>query len=89
MPGMIPLEASSSGNGVPSEAFWRIVSSNRITALMNSSTPGVVNRISRYALRISSVDSSMIESNRFWIVVSLSSAARMPLPGATSAFAVS
>ena len=31
----------------------------------------------------------MIESKRFWIVVSLSSAARMPLPGATSAFAVS
>jgi hypothetical protein len=44
MPGMTPFEASSSGNGVPSSAFWRIVSSNRMTPLMYSSAPAVVNR---------------------------------------------
>ena len=27
MPGMIPYEASNSGNGVPSAELWRIVSS--------------------------------------------------------------
>ena len=32
---------------VPSRARWRIVSSNRITPLMNSSAPGVVNSMSR------------------------------------------
>jgi hypothetical protein len=55
---------------------------------MNSSMPSVVKRSSRYALRFSSVDSTPIESKRFLIVPSLSSAARMPLPGATSALAV-
>jgi hypothetical protein len=49
----------------------------------------VVKRRSRYARRLSSVDSISIESKRFLIVPSLSSAARMPLPGATSARAVS
>src|SRR4029079_8196607 len=48
----------------------------------------VVNSCSRYARRVSSVDSMPIESNRFLIVPSLSSAARIPLPGATSARAV-
>ena len=47
IPGMTPFAASSSGNGVPSSALWRIVSSYRITPLMNSSTPGVVNSMSR------------------------------------------
>ena len=88
MPGMIPFDASSFGNGVPSALDWRIVSSNRITPLMNSSTPSVVNSSSRYARRVSSVDSTPIESKRFLIVPSLSSAARMPLPSATSARAV-
>jgi len=36
----MPFEARSSGNGVPSELFWRIVSSNRMTPLMYYSTPG-------------------------------------------------
>ena len=40
IPGITPSPASSAGNGVPSPADWRIVSSNRITPLMNSSAPG-------------------------------------------------
>src|SRR5919106_1479388 len=88
MPGMIPLLASSFGNGTPSLVDWRMVSSNRITPLMNSSTPSVVKRRSRYARRFSSVDSTPILSKRFLIVPVLSSAARMPLPGATIARAV-
>ena len=47
IPGMIPFEASSSGNGVPSAELWRIVSSKRITPLMYSSAPGVVKSRSR------------------------------------------
>src|SRR5690348_13632963 len=66
-----------------------MVSSYRMTPLMNSSTPGVVKSMSRYARRVSSVDSRPIESKRFLIVPVLSSAARIPLPSATSAFAVS
>src|SRR5205823_9201672 len=60
-----------------------------MTPLMYSSTPGVVKSMSRYARRVSSVDSRPIESKRFLIVPVLSSAARIPLPSATSAFAVS
>ena len=89
IPGMIPRLFRSSGNGVPSEALCRIVSSNRITPLMNSSAPSVVKSSSRYPRRFSSVDSTPIESKRFLIVPSLSSAARIPFPGATSAFAIS
>src|SRR5579884_380889 len=89
IPGMTPFEASSSGNGVPSSERCRIVSSKRMTPLMNSSTPGVVKRRLRYARRLSSVDSTPIVSKRFLIVPSLSSAARMPFPSATSARAVS
>ncbi len=51
IPGMIPFDMSNSGNGVPSDADCRIVSSKRITPLMYSSTPGVVNNISRYPRR--------------------------------------
>src|SRR5690348_9101530 len=89
MPGMMPRASSSCGNGVPSWPLWRIVSSYRMTPLMYSSTPGVVKSMSRYARRFSSVDSMPIESKRFLIVPVLSSAARMPLPSATSALAVS
>src|SRR5215210_5831471 len=56
---------------------------------MNSSAPGVVNSRSRYARRFSSVDLTPIESKRFLIVPELSSAARIPFPSATSAFAIS
>src|SRR5579884_3658395 len=89
IPGMTPFEASSSGNGVPSSERCRIVSSKRMTPLMNSSTPVVVKRRLRYARRFSSVDSTPIVSKRFLIVPSLSSAARIPFPSATSARAVS
>src|SRR4029079_12968068 len=51
--------------------------------------PVRVKSISRYARRRSSVDSQLIVSNRFLIVPLLSSAARMPLPGATIARAMS
>ncbi len=89
IPGMTPFCSSSFGNGVPSSPCWRIVSSNRITPLMYCSAPSVVNSRSRYARRLPSLDSTPIESKRFLIVPPLSSAARMPLPGATSARAVS
>src|SRR3979409_2095154 len=56
---------------------------------MYASAPLVVKSISRYARRRSSVDSNPIASKRFLIVPLLSSAARMPLPGATSASATS
>src|SRR5918995_4218783 len=59
-----------------------------MTPLTNSSSPGVVKSMSRYARRFSSVDSSRIESKRFSIVPELSSAARIPLSSATSALAV-
>ena len=45
MPGMMPNVASSSANGGPSVADCRIVSSNRITPLMCSASPGVVKSI--------------------------------------------
>src|SRR5450830_537264 len=88
MPGITPWRRRTSGNGVPSAAFWRRVSSKRITPLMASPIPAVVKRISRYARRFCSVDSTPIPASRFAIVGALSSAARMPLPGATNARAV-
>ena len=45
--------------------------------------------LARYARRLSSVDGVEIDLSRFSIVPELSSAARMPLPGATSARAMS
>ena len=47
IPGMMPRLSKSFGKGVPSAELCRIVSSNRITPLMNSSTPGVVKSRSR------------------------------------------
>ena len=47
IPGMIPRLSSSFGKGVPSAELWRIVSSNRITPLMYSSAPSLVNRSPR------------------------------------------
>jgi len=44
---MIPFPESSFGKVVPSAAACRIVSSKRITPLMNFSAPAVANRISR------------------------------------------
>src|SRR6266568_6506073 len=56
---------------------------------MNWAMRGVRKSISRYARRLASVFSTPIASNRFLMVLVLSSAARMPLPGATSVRAVS
>src|SRR5215211_6271716 len=85
---MTPFDSRSCGNGVPSAADCLIVSSYRITPLMKSLTPSAEKSSSRYARRLSSVDSTLIESKRFLIVPSLSSAARIPFPSATSARAV-
>src|SRR5882762_9324663 len=41
MPGMMPFFARYWGKGMPSAAFWRAVSSNRITPDTYCSTPGV------------------------------------------------
>ena len=65
-----------------------MVSSYKITPLIDSLSPSVVNRICRYARRRCSVDSSPMPASRLAIVGVLSSAARMPFPGATSASAV-
>ncbi len=56
---------------------------------MDSSSPSAVKSRFLYARRFFSVDSTPIVSNRFVIVPVLSSAARMPLPPATIAAAVS
>src|SRR6266545_2569072 len=65
-----------------------MVSSKRMTPLMYSSAPSVEKSKLRYARLFSSLDSTPIESKRFLIVPWLSSAARIPLPSATSARAV-
>src|SRR3990170_4896423 len=56
---------------------------------MYSAIRGARNSSSRYARRLSSVLSTPIASKRLLMVLVLSSAARMPLPGATSARATS
>src|SRR5687768_5760624 len=61
-----------------------MVSSYRMAPLINSAARGVVNSISRYARRLCSVDGIPKGSNRLVRVATLSSAARMPLPSATS-----
>src|SRR5918999_2645915 len=88
MPGMTPWLSSTVGIGVPSEASWRRVSSKRITPERNSPMPSVVKSISLYCRRLSSEDSMPTASNLLPIVPKLSSAARMPFPGATSSLAV-
>src|SRR5215210_4346042 len=87
-PGITPWSSSTFGNGLPSEAFWPMVSSKRITPDRYSPMPSVVNSISRYARRESSVDSMPTASKRFPMVPMLSSAASMPLPGGTNSIAV-
>src|SRR5439155_682942 len=81
------MSTSGSTKVRPSLVFCRIVSSKRLTPLMKSPAPFVVNKTSRYARRFSSVDATLMLFNRFSIVPELSSAARIPLPGATSFFA--
>src|SRR5437773_3214061 len=88
IPGMIPCSSSASTKVRPSRVFCRIVSSKRITPLINSPDPAVVNKISRYARRLSSVEGTLMLFNRFSIVPELSSAARIPLPEATNFLAM-
>ncbi len=47
IPGMIPAWVNVSEKRVPSAVAWRMVSSKRMTPLMNSPTPAVVKSISR------------------------------------------
>ena len=47
MPGTIPARLRTSAKGVPSWAVWRMVSSNRMTPLTWSASPGEVRRSSR------------------------------------------
>src|SRR5258706_11055756 len=89
IPGRMPWSLRIFTSGAPSAAFWRMVSSYRITALMYFAAPGARNSSSRYARRLSSVFGTPIASNRRLIVLVLSSAARMPFPGATNARAMS
>src|SRR3989344_3425609 len=65
-----------------------MVSSYRITPLMYCSSPSAVSKVCRYARRFSSVQGTPTDSNRFWHVLELSSAARIPFPGATIILAV-
>ena len=88
MPGMTPCDCKTSTMRRPSDVSWRIVSSKRITPLIVSPRPSVVKSSSRQARRLSSVASTSILSSRRAIVGWLSSAARMPLPCATRAFAL-
>ena len=60
-----------------------------MTPLMNWEMPGVEKNISRYARRLSADDSMSNRSSRLVTVDTVSSAARRPLPGVTSARAVS
>src|SRR5581483_10203376 len=59
-----------------------------MTPLMCCSQPAAVNIAPRNPMRFCSVFSTPMLLRRLPIVLVLSSAARMPLPGATSAFAV-
>jgi hypothetical protein len=86
IPGAMPRPARSSGIATPWEVFCRIVSSNRITPLIASASPGVVKRVSRYARRFGSVFGMPSSLKRLSMVGKLSSAARMPLPGARRAW---
>ena len=88
MPGMMSWLLSTSTNARPSFALCRSVSSYRMTPLMYSPAPCVLKSSCRHARRLSSVDSTPIEARRRVMVPVLSSAARMPRPGATSARAM-
>jgi hypothetical protein len=59
-----------------------------ITPEQRVSNPGAVNKSSRSACLLACVFSTPMEPSRLPIVPVLSSAARMPLPGAASARAV-
>src|SRR5438093_9263784 len=64
-----------------------MVSSYMMTPLTNAAAPGVVKSSSRYRHRLCSVERIFSASNRFVSVATDSSAARMPLPSATSVLA--
>jgi hypothetical protein len=86
---MIPWRDRTSGSGVPSAARWRRVSSYRMTPADVLGRPFGGEQQLAVGAAVSSVgDVDWIDSKRFSMVPLLSSAARMPLPGATSAAAV-
>ena len=88
IPGTMPRLARTWASGVPVELFCLIVSSCMMTPLMEVAASGAVNSISRYVRRLCSVDRIPSASNRLVNVPGVSSAARMPLPSATSVLAV-
>src|SRR5918998_3377390 len=88
MPGRTSRAARYSGKGVPEPVDWRSVSSNMITPLTCSAMPSAVNSSSRNERRASSLGSTPAAWSRLSIVPVLSSAARIPFPGATIAAAI-
>ena len=88
MPGMMPRDWSRWTKETPSAQLCPSVSSNMITPEHRASNPGAVNKSSRRACLLACVFSTPMEPSRLPIVPVLSSAARMPLPGAASARAV-
>ena len=88
IPGCTPMEDSASGIERPSVIFCLIVSSKRITPLIESSYPLVAKRLVRYDLLVSEDAITPTASSRLDIVPLLSSAARIPLPAATKSRAV-
>ena len=65
-----------------------MVSSNKITPLIKFERSLVLKSNSLYCLLDSKVESTLIESKRFFIVLVLSSAARIPFGGEQSFFAM-
>ena len=89
MPGIIPSFERSSGNGTPSYVFCRIVSSYKITPLRPLATSGEVTKSSRQFLRVSSSCGMPSAAKRLFAVPVLSSAAKIPFPGASIRAAIS
>ena len=88
MPGMMPFSAQYSRKGLPSSVFCQNVSSKKITPERMSFASRVVSRSWRYCLRFSSVCSTPTAAKRLFAVPADSSAASIPFPEATRAWAV-
>ena len=88
MPVTMPCLASRSGKEMPVALCWRMVSSWRMTPLTMSDPPGLERSSSHEARRLSGVESIACAASRLVRAATVSSAARMPFPPATSARAV-
>ena len=85
----MPCSFKSAGKDFPLSSFSKRVSSYIITPLMYSFNPAVDTSKWRYALRFAWLFSTFIGANRLPMVPVDSSAARIPLPAAPMARAVS